>query len=126
MTYLELVLKKALRPIRSEEELDHATEVMDGLTDRFDSLSQEERDYLDVLSDLVHAYEKKHHPIGRLPENIIEAVRQAIGLEEDDSSRDEEIKCFSMRELFDKFLQWEGVHGYTDDLCAIVAYKLDY
>ncbi len=51
-----------LRPIRTEEELDRAIEVINELLDR-DRLSDDEEDYLDVLGDLVEKYEKKHHPI---------------------------------------------------------------
>ena len=60
--YLELVRRCPLRPIRSEEELDRAIAVVDELIDRAD-LTQEERDYLDVLSDLVERYEADAHAI---------------------------------------------------------------
>lgn len=59
--YLELVGLFPLRPIRSEEELDEATKVIHMLIDQ-DSLSPPEDDYLDVLSDLVEAYETVHYP----------------------------------------------------------------
>ena len=60
--YFELVRRFPLRPIRSEQELDKATLVIDEL------IAQEQRspgadDYLDVLSDLVEKYESEHHPI---------------------------------------------------------------
>ena len=60
--YLELILKLPLRPIRSDEELDAAIAMIDSLIDRA-QLQLEEKDYLDVLSDLVEAYETKEHPI---------------------------------------------------------------
>lgn len=58
----ELVRRFPLRPIRSDEELDRAVAVIDGL------LAQAARDadaddYLDVLGDLVEKYESTHHPI---------------------------------------------------------------
>ena len=60
--YLELIHRFLLRPIRSEEELDRAMEVVDELIDR-DKLEPSERDYLDVLSDLTERYESETHPI---------------------------------------------------------------
>ena len=61
--YLELVRGFPLRPIRSEKELDEAIQVVDALVTQ-KRLSRAEDDYLDVLSDLIEAYEDKHHPIG--------------------------------------------------------------
>jgi HTH-type transcriptional regulator/antitoxin HigA len=62
-TYLALVRRFPLRPIRSENELDAAIAIIDGLTDRED-LDSGEADYLDVLSDLVERYEEEAHPVG--------------------------------------------------------------
>ena len=59
--YLELVQAFPLRPIRTEDELDEATRAIDALIDR-DKLSAAEQDYLDVLTDLVEAYESVHYP----------------------------------------------------------------
>ena len=60
--YLELAREFLLRPLRSDDDLDAAVAVVDGLIDR-DELSPAEQDYLDVLSDLVEAYETKNVPI---------------------------------------------------------------
>lgn len=62
--YLNLVLKFPLRPIRSDDELGEAIAVIDALTDR-DDLDRAEKDYLDVLSDLVEQYESEAHPMPR-------------------------------------------------------------
>jgi HTH-type transcriptional regulator/antitoxin HigA len=59
--YLLLVRRFPLRPIRSERALDEATEVIHSLIDR-ETLSDAEQDYLDVLTDLVEAYESVHYP----------------------------------------------------------------
>jgi HTH-type transcriptional regulator/antitoxin HigA len=64
-TYLALVRRFPLRPIRTEAELDAAISVIDTLTDR-DNLNPGEADYLDVLSDLVERYEEQAHPIGEV------------------------------------------------------------
>ncbi len=61
-TYLELVRRCPLRPIRTEAELDRAQAIINELLDR-DRLDAGEDDYLDVLSDLVERYEDKAHPI---------------------------------------------------------------
>ncbi len=58
--YLELVQAFPLRPIRTEEDLDQATVVIHALIDK-EKLSGAEQDYLDVLSDLVEAYESVHY-----------------------------------------------------------------
>lgn len=59
--YLELIRNFPLRPIRSERELDEATEAIHSLIDR-ETLSGAEQDYLDVLTNLVEAYESVHYP----------------------------------------------------------------
>jgi HTH-type transcriptional regulator/antitoxin HigA len=48
-----------LRPIRSDEMNDRAGDVCIALANRFDDLSRAEKDYLDVLSDLIYKYELK-------------------------------------------------------------------
>ncbi len=75
--YLDLVRQFPLRPIRSERELDRAAKVIDSLIDR-PSLNADERDYLNVLSDLVEAYEEKRYPMpkvsdARVLRHLIEA-----------------------------------------------------
>ena len=60
--YWELLHHLALRPIRSDEDLDRAIAAIDTLIDR-PQLDRDEEDYLDVLSDLVAKYESEHHPI---------------------------------------------------------------
>jgi HTH-type transcriptional regulator / antitoxin HigA len=75
--YLDLVRQFPLRRIRSERELDRAIKVIDSLIDR-PSLSPSEKDYLDVLSDLVETYEEEHYPIAevsdaRMLKHLLEA-----------------------------------------------------
>jgi HTH-type transcriptional regulator / antitoxin HigA len=60
--YLELIRQFPLRPLRSEADLDAAIAVIDSLIDQ-ESLSVPEQDYLDVLSDLVEAYEIEAIPM---------------------------------------------------------------
>ena len=60
--YMALVARFPLRPLRSERDLDRATKIANELAVR-GNLSRWEHDYLDVLSDLIEAYEAAHHPI---------------------------------------------------------------
>src|SRR5690349_6445148 len=59
--YLELVKRFPLRSIRTEEELDAATEVIGTLLRR--DLDEAQEDYLSALTDLVEVYENKAHPV---------------------------------------------------------------
>jgi HTH-type transcriptional regulator/antitoxin HigA len=54
--YLDLVRQFPLRPLRTDSDLDAAVAIIDHLLDQA-KLTSPEQDYLDVLSDLVEAYE---------------------------------------------------------------------
>ena len=60
--YVDLVRRFPLRPIRSDEELDEAVQMVDSLLDRR-NLAPEEEDYLEVLGDLIKQYESESHPM---------------------------------------------------------------
>jgi HTH-type transcriptional regulator/antitoxin HigA len=60
--YLELVRRFPLRPLRTDADLDAAVSIIDSLIDQ-DDLSAPEQDYLDVLSDLVEAYDAEAVPM---------------------------------------------------------------
>jgi HTH-type transcriptional regulator/antitoxin HigA len=60
--YFELVKQFPLRPLRSEKDLDQAIKTVDRLAVK-KSLDRSERDYLDVLADLIERYEDQHHEI---------------------------------------------------------------
>ena len=61
-SYLSLVRRFRLKHINSDDELDQAIAMIDSLLDR-PTLDNGEQEYLDVLSDLVHAYESSEHRI---------------------------------------------------------------
>ena len=65
--YLELVRRFPLRPLRTDTDLDAAVAVLDELTDCAE-LSPPEQDYLDVLTDLVEAYEDATVPMPPVPD----------------------------------------------------------
>ncbi|MDA0832092.1 MAG: helix-turn-helix domain-containing protein [Planctomycetota bacterium] len=60
--YLELVQVFPLISLRSDSELKAAQDVMGQIFAK-GTLSPDEEMYLDALSDLIAAYEDKHHPI---------------------------------------------------------------
>jgi HTH-type transcriptional regulator/antitoxin HigA len=57
--YEKLIKRFPLRPIRNDEDNYAAAGICDELTDRLDALSDEEKDYLEILSDLIVKYESK-------------------------------------------------------------------
>lgn len=57
--YDRLIKRFPLRPIRDDKQNEQAAEIYDKLIDRSDSLSPAERDYLEVLTDLIAKYESK-------------------------------------------------------------------
>ena len=78
--YFDLVRRFPLRPLQSDGELDRAIAMIDELVTR-DDLSPGERDYLDVLSDLVHKYESAEHPIPSASEaDVLRFLMEARGL----------------------------------------------
>jgi len=61
--YMDLVRQFPLRPIRTKREYTAATKAMDTLAVRGeDDLNQDELDYLDVLTNLVEAFDAKRYP----------------------------------------------------------------
>ncbi len=60
---LEWVRRFPLRPIRAEADYDEAGRILADLVARADAgLSAAEDDYMEVLSDLVGAYDRRHFP----------------------------------------------------------------
>ncbi|MDE7423945.1 MAG: hypothetical protein K2N51_09660 [Lachnospiraceae bacterium] len=53
--------------------------------------------------------------------DIMEAVRQRMGLEKDDTSKDDEIMKMDKEEVFREYCQWHGLSGawYLDILEVI-------
>ena len=52
---------------------------------------------------------------------IMRAVRQNMGLEEDDTLMDAEIMEMSGEEIVDRYLTWNGIIGYTSDIIDVVS-----
>lgn len=51
---------------------------------------------------------------------VKQILRQRLGLEPTDSSRDKELEIMSNREIFDECLRWEGIIGYGDRIISMV------
>jgi HTH-type transcriptional regulator/antitoxin HigA len=61
--YLEMVRENHLRVIHSEEEYRRAIATLDRLSDRGNSRTAAETEYLLALAVFVEKYEEEHHPI---------------------------------------------------------------
>lgn len=56
----------------------------------------------------------------KFSESVMELLRQRLGLEEDDTSRDNEINSYSMNEAFDEVLIWNGIIGYGNEIRSLI------
>lgn len=54
------------------------------------------------------------------PEHIMKTLRKSIDLEEDDTSRDEELQMLTPQEALSECLEWEGIHGYTSWILNVI------
>lgn len=51
---------------------------------------------------------------------IIRDVRQNMGLEPEDTSRDSEILTMTPAEIFDRWLEWQGIIGYSHRILSAI------
>lgn len=63
ISYLKLVAAFPLHPLRSDEELDEAIEVLDNLLVRKKPLDPQEQGYVDSLSNEIRRYEEANIPM---------------------------------------------------------------
>lgn len=85
--YIDLVRQFPLRPIRSRKELDRAVAMIDSLLDR-DDLQLAERDYLDVLSDLVERDETENEPMPAVSDaGMLRHLLEARGVTQAEAAR---------------------------------------
>jgi len=84
--YQKLIKRFPLRPIRDDEHNERAAEICDSLTDRIDSLTPAERDYLEVLSDLIVKYESRwDDEVGKMsPRELVQYLMDQNGLAQKD------------------------------------------
>jgi HTH-type transcriptional regulator/antitoxin HigA len=69
-SYLALVKEFPLRPLRNDEEHEAAIWMTDRLLSR-KKLTVAEEDYLQVLFDIIQAYEEEHDPILPVPDDVM-------------------------------------------------------
>ncbi len=67
--YGSLLMSTLPQVIESEEELDRVEAIITTLLRKGENISPEEDKLLDLLSDLVEAYEDEHYPIEKSPPN---------------------------------------------------------
>ena len=115
--YMDLIRAFALRPIKSDAELDRATAVMRKLTGPDVRLSVPESDYLSVLGDLIEAYESEHHPIEELPAHkMLAAAMEAKGVNQTELSKATGIPVSTISELLAQKRNFNVAH--ISKLCA--------
>lgn len=56
----------------------------------------------------------------KYPEDIMKNVRQNLGLEPDDTSKDEKIMSMDKEDVLDHCLTWEGICGYGSLILSMV------
>jgi hypothetical protein len=63
----------------------------------------------------------------RYPFYIYSNVRQTFDLEPTDTSMDKEINELSRRDVLEKYLNWEGLIGYADEIIDVIQdiYEVD-
>ena len=57
-----------------------------------------------------------------VPEYIMRDIRENMYLEPDDTSRDEDILELDGEDFLNKWLEWNGICGYTRDIIDVIYY----
>lgn len=98
--YLALIDRFPLRPLKSDEDLDKATKVLDSLTDRLDDLAPEEQDYLAVLTDIVERYEDETIPLPVVSDkDLLRHLIEAKGVTQTDVAKETGIVVSTISEV---------------------------
>ena len=85
-TYFDLVRRFPLRSIRTEDELNAAQNVLDGLLRQ--KLDEGGEHYLGALTDLIEVYEDKAHPIPDASEaEVLQMLMESNGLSQSELAR---------------------------------------
>lgn len=64
----------------------------------------------------------------KYPDYIVEAVRQNLGLDYSDDSKDDEINQMNPDEVLERYWTWNGIIGYADQMKESIAdiYGIDF
>jgi len=57
----------------------------------------------------------------RLPPFILANLRERLGLEGDDPSKDETIALYSFEEAFEEYCNWHGLIGWSRTLAIVMS-----
>lgn len=59
---------------------------------------------------------ERWHTKRKYPEYIMSYVRQNMGLDSDDTSKDDFINSMNKKDVFDRVLNWNGIVGYSSQI----------
>src|SRR4029453_9565742 len=108
--YLELIRSFRLRPIRSDTELAQATKVLHRLLDA-ERLTVAERDYLDVLGNLIEDYEAQAILIEDLPPHeMLAAVMESREINQVQPAKETGIPVSTISELLSQRREFNVAH----------------
>jgi HTH-type transcriptional regulator / antitoxin HigA len=83
--YGRLLARRLPSVIRSEEENQRLIAELQGLDERYDELSPEEREYADLLTVLVEAFEERNYALGgSTPATRLRSLMEEHGLRQRD------------------------------------------
>ena len=114
--YLDLIRSFPLRPIRTDAELRQAEKVLHALLDA-ESLSVPEKDYLEILGNVIEEFEEKAHPIEDvLPREMLAGLMEAKNVTQIEVSRATGIPVSTISELLSHKRDFNVSH--IEKLCA--------
>lgn len=58
--------------------------------------------------------------IEKYNEVIMRNLRERLDLEPDDTSKDKKIMSMDKRKVFDEYLEWEGISGWTSTILSVI------
>lgn len=99
-------------------------EILDKLTDK--ELFDENKVIEKISIIQQHQMRIENNP-NKYLEKIMECIRQRLGLEKEDTSRDKEINELSSQEVFEHICNWNGLIGYAYTIKSWIRdiYKID-
>lgn len=81
--YGALLMEAVPQVIESDADLDHAEEIVSRLLSKGENLSPEEEKLLDLISDLIEAYEDIHYPMPEAsPTQILRSLMEERGVKQ--------------------------------------------
>ena len=114
--YLALIKTFPLRPIKSDGELEKARTVLHGLLDQA-TLTAPEEDYLEVLGNVIEAYEQSAHQVeGLSPREMLSEAMKAKGVTQTAVAEATGIPVSTISELLSEKRAFNV--GHISELCG--------